>query len=323
VIPFTIATLATTLKAMGAITLAQRTNDAEWVRPEMGSTRRGVLADGLTIALAGLAGTYGTNTSSANVAMASATGVTSRRVAFATGAVFLVLGFVPLLATLVALMPRPVMAAALLFAACFLLVNGMQIITSRMLDTRKTLVIGLASLAGLAVEIFPAGPGIHPMLAPLMSSSLVTGTLAALALNLAFRIGLRQTVRLVITPEPGTATEIENFFKRHGAAWGARPDVVNRATFATVQLAETVGEHCAPKGPIELQASFDEFNLDVRMAYEGEPLEFPMTRPTNDEIRTSADGLRRLAGYMLRRNANRIDSTFGAGRVSVHFHFDH
>src|SRR5262249_53112630 len=43
-IPFAVAGIATTLKAMGTITLAHRTNDADWVRPDPVANRKGVLA---------------------------------------------------------------------------------------------------------------------------------------------------------------------------------------------------------------------------------------------------------------------------------------
>lgn len=324
IVPFTIAAFATTLKAMGTVTLCQRMNDADWVRPDMASNKKGVLADGLAISLAGAAGTFGVNSSSASVALISATGVASRRVAYAMGVMFLALGVLPKLATLLALMPRPVMAAALVFATCFLLVNGMQIITSRMLDTRKTLVIGLAMVAGLAVEVFPGIVAAAPRgLAPLLSSSLVFGTLVALLLNLLFRIGVRQTVRLSIAAEKPSSTAVENFLKSQGAAWGARADVISRATYGALQLVETVVETCTPRGTLELEASFDEYNLELRLRYEGIPMEFPERRPSNDEIRDTGDGMRKLAGFMLRRNADRIATHAEGSRVVVHFHFDH
>lgn len=324
VVPFTVAALATTLKAMGTITLCQRMNDADWVRPDMASNKKGVLADGLAISLAGAAGTFGVNTSSASVALISATGVASRRVAYAMGGIFIALGVLPKLGTVLALMPRPVMAAALVFATCFLLVNGMQIITSRMLDTRKTLVIGLAMVAGLAVEVFPAIVAAAPRaVAPLMSSSLVFGTLVALLLNLLFRLGVRQTVRMSIDASQPSATAVENFLKRQGAAWGARADVISRATYGALQLVETVIENCAPRGPLELEASFDEFNLELRLRYDGIPMQFPEHRPSNEEIRASAEGMLGLAGFMLRRNADRIALQAEGSRITVQFHFDH
>src|SRR5207237_4871050 len=93
--PFIIAAVAAAMKAAGTIAVCQRTNDANWVRPDMQSVTRGVLADGVTTAFAGLAGGVGTNTSTPVVGLAVATGVTSRTVAYAAGAIFIVLSLFP------------------------------------------------------------------------------------------------------------------------------------------------------------------------------------------------------------------------------------
>src|SRR6185295_8870402 len=103
---------------------------------------RGVLADGASTALAGAAGALGTNTSTPSVGLAAATGVASRKVAYAVGAMFLVLGLLPKLTALLAVMPRPVMVASLVFTVAFILINGMQVMNARMLDARRTLVVG-------------------------------------------------------------------------------------------------------------------------------------------------------------------------------------
>ena len=115
----------------------------------------GALANGLSTALAGLLGTIGTNTSTSNVGLAAATGVTSRNVAYAVGGIYLLLAFMPMGATLFVIMPGAVVGATLVFASCLVFVNGLQIITSRLLDARRTFVIGLSFMLGLAVDILP------------------------------------------------------------------------------------------------------------------------------------------------------------------------
>jgi NCS2 family nucleobase:cation symporter-2 len=89
------------------------------------------------------------------------------------------------------------------------------------------------------------------------------------------------------------------------------------------QLVEAVAENCWRARPLVLDATFDEFSLDVRLSYEGEALEFPDRRPTENEIIESEEGTRRLAGFMLRHNADRIRSEAKGGRAQVVFHFDH
>jgi NCS2 family nucleobase:cation symporter-2 len=324
VAPFAIASLAATMKAVGTLTVCQRMNDADWVRPDMRSITRGVLADGASTALAGLAGAVGTNTSTPAVGLAAATGVASRQVAFAAGAIFLVLGFLPKLPAALAVMPRPVIVAALLFTVSFIIVNGLQVMSSRMLDARRTLVIGLSLVAGTAVEVFPALAASAPKaLAPVLGSSLVFSTVIALGLNLLFRLGIRKTISIELDPSHWKMSQVDDELRRQGGIWGARADVIARASWAIDQVVDAVAENCWREGPLVIKTSFDEFNLDVSIAYQGEPLEFPEQRPSEDEILESEDGVRRLAGYMLRRIADGVRSDAKDATALLKLHFDH
>ena len=320
---FAIAAMAAAMKALGTLIVCQRTNDADWVRPDTVRSSRGVLADGVGTLMAGAVGAVGINTSTPSVGLASATGVASRGVAYAVGAIFLVLALTPKLAALLAVMPRSVMAATLLFSACFIVINGLQVVTSRLLDARRTVVIGMGLVAGAALEAVPAiSSGATEAGRAIFGSSLVFGTLVAFLLNLAFRLGVRKAVSLSIDPGSYDPAQVEAFLRRQGAAWGARPDIVNRALFGVFQLVEAAIEHGQVQGPLELEAAFDEFSLDLRLRYDGVALAFPQARPSLQQIQEE-DGARLLAGFLLRRNADRIRSDQQGGRAVVWFHFDH
>jgi NCS2 family nucleobase:cation symporter-2 len=58
-LPFGVAAIAATLKVMGNVTTSQKANDADWVRADMKKVSRGVLADGLGTAFAGVIGARG------------------------------------------------------------------------------------------------------------------------------------------------------------------------------------------------------------------------------------------------------------------------
>ncbi len=324
VIPFTIAALATCVRTTGDITICQKMNDAEWVRPDMRSLSGGVLANGLNNTAAALLGTVGVSTYTSSIGLAGATGVTSRLVAYATGGMFVLLAFLPKGSAFLMIMPRPVAGAVLLFSACFIFVNGLQIITSRLLDARRTFVVGASFLMGIGVDLFPAAFARAPgWVQPLVSSSLVLGTVLALFLNAIFRLGVRRAQGFWIDPGQLEPQRVEDFMEAQGATWGARRDVIDRASFSLQQSIETIVEGCSPQGPLEIEASFDEFNLDLRVSYDGPPLELPDTRPTNQEIMASEEGQRKLAGFMLRRHADRVQSSHKAGRSTILFHFDH
>jgi NCS2 family nucleobase:cation symporter-2 len=323
-LPFVIAALAASLKVIGNVTTCQKTNDADWVRPDMRSISRGVVGDGLGSVVAGALGAHGLNSSTGAVGLASATGVTSRRVAYSVAAILFVLAFVPKLGLLFHVMPGPVAGAALVFSSTFIIINGLEIMTSRLLDARKTLVIGLALVFGLAVEVFPGLLEILPPAARVaLGTSLVLGTLVGLGLTFLFRIGLRRTATMAVPPGAVDTKSLEDFLEGHGAAWGARRDVIERAKFNLAQSIETIASSGVAGGVLEAAASFDEFNLDVRVSYDGPPLELPEKRPTNEEIMASEEGERKLAGFMLRRLADRVVVSKKNGRSTIHFHFDH
>src|SRR5262249_31288845 len=133
VVPFAITALACALRAMGDITNAQRINDRDWVRPDITSIRNGLFADGLTTMLSAFLGSVGGNTYSASVGLSSATGVTSRWISVWTGSILIGLSMFPIAAAAVVSVPRPVVGAALLFNSSFILISGIQIISSRLL----------------------------------------------------------------------------------------------------------------------------------------------------------------------------------------------
>jgi NCS2 family nucleobase:cation symporter-2 len=223
-----------------------------------------------------------------------------------------------------AIMPRPVMAAAMIFTSMFIMISGVQIISSRVLDSRRTLVVGLGLLSFYAVtvnpELFDNAPG---WAQPLVTSPLVLATLVALLLNSLFRIGIRRKVQLVIDPtslDPQTTT---NFIERNAGIWGARRDVISRVEFAVQQTVDTISAICDQVAPIGLEIGFDEFVIDVVITYKGKALEFPTRQPTHEEIIELEDGHQRLAGFLIRRYADRMRAIERDGEIVVRLNFDH
>jgi xanthine permease XanP len=319
--PFVVAAFASTLRVMGDVTNCQRINDKDWVRPNFASMAGGVAANGLASIICGLAGALGPNSYSSCIGLSAATGITSRTVGYAVGIAFVVLALVPAVTVLFAAMPPPVMGAALFFTAAFVFTSGLQIITARMLDARKTIVIGfsfaMAVMADIYHDVFIQAPAV---LQPIVANSLVLGTVCALVLNLIMRLGVRQRVSMKLDAGHVNRDAIERFLTEQGGRWGARRDIISRAIFGVVQVLEVVGD--VPEGT-EIEASFDEFNLDVRVRYEGAPVIIPERKPTPREIIASEEGERLLAGYLLRQSADRISCKASGNAAEIHLHYDH
>ena len=108
ILPVTIAVLCSSLKSVGDLTTCQKINDTEWKRPDLQNVQKGILADALGCFSAGILGGFGQSTSSSNIGLTIATGVTSRVVAWSTGLILIVLAFCPKLSGIFAVMPPPV-----------------------------------------------------------------------------------------------------------------------------------------------------------------------------------------------------------------------
>ena len=323
-IPFAVSGLAATMNSTAVVTTYQRLTDAEWVRPDMASIGRGLLGDGISVAVAGLLGTYGLTIASANVGVVAATGVASRLIGFAVAAILMIVALQPALIGVLTIMPRPVMASAMLFTAVFITISGVQIISSRVLDGRRTLVVGMGIMAFIVVSVFPGAFASAPAWAqPLVTSPLVLAMLVALTLNLLFRLGIRRKVEAVVDPAAPDTKEISNFIERNAGVWGARRDVINRVEFAVQQAVEAVIDACDVKGPIKIEVSYDEFVIDAVVTYAGASLEFPTRPPSTEEMLETEDGHRRLAGFLIRRYADRMTSTTSGEQTVLRLYFDH
>ena len=323
-VPFAVTGLAAAMSATAVVTTYQRLTDADWVRPDMPSISRGVFGDGIAAVVAGLLGSYGLTISTANVGLVAATGVASRVIAFAVAALLVLAALQPNLIGILAIMPRPVMASALLFTAVFIMIGGVQIISTRVLDGRRTLVIGMGIMAFVAVSVHPAAFTSAPAWAhPLVTSPLVLATLTALTLNAVFRLGIRRTVTTAVDPGSPNVKDITSFIERNAGAWGARRDVTNRLEYAVQQAVEAAVEFANVSGPIKVEISYDEFVIDARVEYVGLPLQFPEQAPSGDEILEAEDGAMRLSGFLVRRYADKITFSSENGLNRIRLHFDH
>lgn len=320
VVPFAITGLAAAMSATAVLTTYQKAVDADWVRPDMSSIGRGVLGDGMATTLSGMLGTFGVTLSNANAGLVAATGVASRSIAFAIAGLFALLALQPRLLGILTLMPRPVMAAAMLFIASFIMISGIQIITMRVLDGRRTLVIGMGLTTFFGATVYhTAFSGAPQWAQPVVATPLVLATLVALGLNLIFRIGIKKRVTMTIDSSAPALREVTAFIERSAGTWGARRDITNRIEFAVQQALEAIVAYCGAKGPIAIELSFDEFVITADITYDGAPMLFPDTPPSKEQLLDSDEGYPQLAGFLIRQSTDRRMKIKGGVRLQ----FDH
>jgi xanthine permease XanP len=324
IIPFLIASLCTSVKTIGNLTTCQKINDANWKRPDMTSLKKGLLADGISVSISGLLGGMGQSTASSNIGLSLGTGATSRQIAFTAGGILIVLAFLPRFAEIFVVMPQPVMGATPLYAVCFIIFTGLQIMMSRMMDARKIFILGISMIFGLSVSaLMNVYSQIQiPWLRPILGSSLYISTLLAIGLTVIFQIGLKKKVSHVLEPAHTTYEDVRDLMEKQGALWGARPGVITQVTHALNELLELITALELTQKPIQIDMMFDEFNLDLTLQYHGKPLNI-----TDDYIAplsVDADiSITQLSLRLIRKDADEITVSEKDGQSRITLHFEH
>ncbi|MBW1720934.1 MAG: purine/pyrimidine permease [Deltaproteobacteria bacterium] len=122
-----------------------------------GATRRGIFLNGLSGICCGLLGVVGTVSYSTGPGLVLVNRVASRFTVTYCGLIILAAAFLPKLAALLALVPAPVVGAALCIAMGAQVGAGITIISSRRIRSRDYFVTGLPLLLGTLVGFLPPG----------------------------------------------------------------------------------------------------------------------------------------------------------------------
>jgi len=273
---FLTAGLAATLRTIGVLTTCQKINDDDWKRPDLISIKKGVLADGIGCMLGGVMGAPGMNSSPSILGVSKATGATSRYIAFPTAIILIVLAFFPKISTFFLILPLPVIGAALLVNGAFMISGGMQIITSRNIDTRMSYIIGIPLLLGISRKVFPDYYAEIPKALQVFSNSVLSlGVIAIIILNIIFRIGIKQKAVFVFDESDINLDKLRQFLVSKSRSWQIDSELLDRCIFSTNQVIGHIREAKLQSGDIRINVIYDQVDLQIDISYQGVLLSLP------------------------------------------------
>ena len=330
-LPLLLVIIISAVNKVGAGVVMDKMNDKHWVRPDLPMIGRLLYGQGLMHILSALTGTLPTNFSSANVGLTHATGVASRRIGVGAGLVLLIVAFLPRVIEFFILLPQAVVGAILIYTAAYMIVSGIELVMSRMLNSRRRATVGFSLAVGCAVFTVPELTAfVQPQLRPILGSGLVLGVSFATVMNLLFRIGITCHAKLLLdSAHPGA--QAQTFLEDCGADWGARRDVIARAGLAVGEALEALQTAQVMNAPSTLEASFDEYKLILKLIYAGR--EFGMTSSqqidwqalleSDDNDSEVEQALSSIPGLLIRSWADQVDSGESEGSAWLRLQFDH
>jgi NCS2 family nucleobase:cation symporter-2 len=315
---FLVALLASFASWTGDLLAFQRAADGGWRRPDPAPLRRGLMAQSLAMAAAGLAGAMPTGTSSACVGLAIGTRVLSRRVAIFASVALLALACCPKLLALLLALPDPVEAAMLLYVCCFMLASGCQLMGARMLDPRRTFTIGLGLALGIGTLL--DAPVIAQLLPPMLRSPITAGALGAILLNLLTAPLVAQRASFTIQPGAGMNQALLDQVEALGGAWGARRETMTQIGHALLELEELLAAR-GGQAAVAVQMHYATDRILVTATWKGAGLPKPSARPDVSDLEGSDTAQEAFALWLATRNADALDQRTTPGGAELRLSF--
>jgi NCS2 family nucleobase:cation symporter-2 len=275
---FLVAIVALKATAVGNLVVVQRASDAGWTRPDAPPIRRGLLANGVAIVVAGALGAACPGPATAAIGLSVSTGTLARRIVWAGAAILLAAAMCPKLAMLFVLMPEPIKAATLFYSAGLIMAHGATLVTSRLLDTRRMLIVSFGLSSGMAVAVAPQA---FVASVPVLASPLAIGALVAFLMNLCTLPMVSRRTELVLPLDAEALTKLEDWIRELAGSWALKPQTGLAAEQALLELADLFMARGV--ATLTLGARLAEDRIEMTLTWSGAPL------PERPKIAIAAD----------------------------------
>ena len=314
---FLIARVALKATAVGSLVLVQRGADAQWSRPSTPPIRRGLLANAVAIVLAGLMGAACPGPATAAVGVSIATGTLARRIVWVGSGLLLLLALSPRVVALFVLVPEPVKAAMLFYVAGFIMAQGLQLATARLLDTRRMLVVAFGLCAGI---VEASAPQAFLRGVPALASPLAAGALVAFVTHLVTLPLVNRKDQWVWRFGPDFTLGFRRWIEELGGKWALKGDTLHAINQALPELFDVLRELNVDGGTVSAKSVED--RVELILAWDGPPLPSPATSPSPDDLIGSDEVRQGFAVWLAVRHAQAYSVKSAGARQEAMLAFD-
>lgn len=151
---------------------------------------KGYRAEGIAVVLGGIFNSFPYTTFSQNVGLMQISGVKTKKVIYITGAMLIVLGFIPKIAALTTIIPESVLGGAMIAMFGMIVAQGIKMLSKVVSDSGDNSMIIACSIGiGLGVTVVPElFDSLPTSMKILTSNGIVAGSMTAIVLNIVFNM---------------------------------------------------------------------------------------------------------------------------------------
>ena len=220
---FLLLSLIVTLRSISSCVAIQSVSWRDERAVDFRAVQGGINAEGISNLLCGLLGTVPNTTYSISVSLTELTGVAARGIGIATGAIFLLVAFLPKALAVVLAIPAPVVGGYLGVLMAMLFLVGIKEMLQDGLDYRKGLIVGVSFWIGLGFQngmIFPEL--VSELAGGLFANAMTTGGLVAIVMTVFVEMTDARRSRMEAELDPASLPRIGEFLRAFAvrSGWG-------------------------------------------------------------------------------------------------------
>lgn len=264
-IPFIIVTIAAIVDNIGDYSSTQSADNPNFEKPNWKSIEGGIRASAIGTFIAGIIGGPMQSTATTNIGIASASGITSRKVAYLASGMLMVAAFFPAISGALALIPTPVLGAVLMYSICYIMAGGFSALSTRALDDKRIFVIFLSISFAVSTLI----PGLYSFLpsgvSAVICSPMVMGVGILLITTLLGKIGTRRIVEFTTGTDTEDVKDVCSKISKVCQEWGTERDLIQKLQISLSSIMEGFHEH-NPQIQLKFKVWYDQLQvkLDVK-----------------------------------------------------------
>ena len=264
VIPFLIVTIAAIVDNIGDYSTTQSADNPDFEKPDWKSIERGIRASAAGTFIAGLIGGPMQSTATTNIGIASASGITSRKVAYLSSGMLIAASFLPMISGALSLIPTPVLGAVLMYSICYIMAGGFSALATRSLDDKRIFVIFLSISFAVSTLI----PGLYSFLPEKVSSvicsPMVMGVGILLITTLLGKIGTKRILEFTTGTDTEDVKEVNRNIARICEEWCTERDLIQKLQISIDSIMEGFNEH-DPETQLRFKIWYDQLQIKLDM----------------------------------------------------------
>ncbi|MDE0304693.1 MAG: hypothetical protein OXI87_07400 [Albidovulum sp.] len=222
---FLFISLVCTMQTISGAIAIQRVSWAGSRAVDFRAVQGAVAADGTGNLLSGLAGTMPLGFRPTGASMVEITGISSRSIGVALGAVLIVLAFIPKALAVILAIPGPIITAFVLVTMAAIFIVGMKLIIQDGVDYRNGLISGISFWIGAGFQSGAIVPVRSSGFADaFLQNGMLTGGVAAIVLTIFVELAKPRHRRIEAELDLSALRDIQEFISEFASqrGWGAQ-----------------------------------------------------------------------------------------------------